>query len=85
MANKKLDAIKLADKLFQNGLETRPLFLGMHQQPIFKEMKFFKNQKFPVTEELSKSGLYLPSGLKLTKKKIKIVCETIKKIFNEKL
>ena len=83
--NKKLDAKKLADKLFQNGIETRPLFLGMHQQPIFMEMKFFKNQKFPVTEELSKSGLYLPSGLKLTKKKIKIVCETIKKIFNEKL
>ena len=38
-----------------------------------KKMKLFNNEKFPVTEELSRFGLYLPSGLKLNKKKIIMV------------
>ena len=81
--NKKIPANELAKKLFNNGIETRPLFLGMHEQPVLKKMNLFGKEKFPVTEELSKYGLYLPSGLKLNKKKIIKVCNALKKIFNE--
>ena len=28
---------KIIKKLFDNNIETRPLFLGMHEQPIFKK------------------------------------------------
>ena len=77
------DAKYLADKLLEKGVETRPLFLGMHQQPVLKKLKLFKNEKFPVTENLAKYGLYLPSGLKLTENKIKKVCNILQKIFNE--
>ena len=83
LKNKKLNAKILAEKLENRGIETRPLFLGMHQQPVLKKMKFFNNEKFPVTEELSRFGLYLPSGLKLNKKKINFICNVLKDIFHE--
>ena len=83
LKNKKLNAKILAQKLANRGIETRPLFLGMHQQPVLKKMKLFNNEKFPITEELSKFGLYLPSGLKLNKKKIDFICNALKDIFHE--
>ena len=42
LKNKLMTAKKLSQKLFENNIETRPLFLGMHEQPIFKKMKLFK-------------------------------------------
>ena len=81
--NHQFDAVYLANELNKYGIETRPLFLGMHDQPVLKKMKIFKKEKFPVTEELSKYGLYLPSGLKLNKTKIRRICNILKKIFDE--
>ena len=81
--NKLFKADYLAKKLFELGIETRPLFLGMHQQPVLKNMKLFRNQSFPITEELSEFGLYLPSGLKLKTSDIKNVCKAVKKVFDE--
>ena len=37
LKNKKLNAKILAEKLANRGIETRPLFLGMHQQPVLKK------------------------------------------------
>ena len=82
--NKLMTAKKLSQKLFENNIETRPLFLGMHEQPIFKKMKLFKKGNYPNTEYLSKYGLYLPSGLRLNKSKIKFICRTLKRILCEK-
>ncbi len=82
--NKTMTAKKLSMKLLDNNIETRPLFLGMHQQPVFKKMKLFKNDMYPNTEYLSKYGLYLPSGLRLNKLKIKLICRTLKRILSEK-
>ena len=31
-----LDAVKFAQKLKEKGVETRPFFLGMHEQPVFQ-------------------------------------------------
>ena len=84
LKNKKMTAKTLARKLFENNIETRPLFLGMHEQPVFKKMKLFKNDGFPNTEYLSKYGLYLPSGLRLSKSKIELICKTLKRILSEK-
>ena len=84
LKNKKMTAKTLSRKLFENNIETRPLFLGMHEQPVFKKMKLFKNDSFPNTEYLSKYGLYLPSGLRLNKSKIELICKTLKRILSEK-
>lgn len=75
-----LDAKKFADKLKARDIETRPFFLGMHEQPVFKKMGFLKKGSFPVTERISKFGLYLPSGLTLKEKQIDTVCKAVRKI-----
>ena len=56
----------------------------MHEQPIFKRMKLFKKENYPNTEYISKYGLYLPSGLRLNKSKIELICRTLKRILSEK-
>ncbi len=78
--NKKITAESLATKLAKKKIETRPLFLGMHEQPVFKKMKLFKNEKFKNTEYLSRYGLYLPSGLRINKQKINKICQTLKMV-----
>jgi perosamine synthetase len=74
-----LDAQNFAEKLKKLGIETRPFFLGMHEQPVFKDMGLFKGESYPVTERISRQGLYLPSGLALKKKDIAEVCNAVKK------
>lgn len=68
---------KLMQKLKQKGIETRHFFTPMHMQPVFKKMGFFKNIRLPVSEDLSRRGFYLPSGVNLTNKQIEFVGKTI--------
>jgi len=64
-------------KLFEKGIDTRFFFTGMHKQPVF-------NQKgnFPVSEQLGKKGLYLPSSTNLTERQIGHICNCIAEIKN---
>tara|TARA_B100001123_G_C15305106_1_gene1022387 strand:- start:1519 stop:2649 length:1131 start_codon:yes stop_codon:yes gene_type:complete len=68
-------------KLKQEGVETRNFFWPLHQQPVLKKMGFFKKNRLPVAEYLSKNGLYLPTGLGLNSLQQKYVVKKIKKIF----
>ena len=72
-----LDAITFASELRLRGVDTRPLFLGMHEQPVLQEMGYFIGESYPVTERLAGRGLYLPSGLTLTKTQIEFVCAAV--------
>lgn len=73
-----LDAAALARRLVERGVETRPFFLGMHEQPVFQRQGLFCGERYPVAEWLSRQGLYLPSGLGLTEEQLEQVCEAIK-------
>jgi perosamine synthetase len=75
-----MDAIQFADKLRAKGVETRPFFLGMHEQPALQRMGLFRSEKYPVAERLSRQGLYLPSGLTLTEPQLKRVTEAVKEV-----
>lgn len=70
-------------RLRENGVDTRTFFIPVHQQPVFSQNQEFPNGSFPVSEELSRKGLYLPSGLALTEDQIHTVCEKIKEIKEE--
>jgi perosamine synthetase len=59
------DAAELAARLERSGIETRPFFLGMHEQPALHERGLFVGERYPVAERLARRGLYLPSGLDL--------------------
>ena len=73
-----VDARLLANRLKARGVETRPFFLGMHQQPVFRNMGLFLKDEFPVSERLSRQGLYLPSGLSLRDEDIEYICGAVR-------
>jgi len=70
-----LDAPELARRLMAKGIETRPFFLGMHEQPVFQERGLFQGECYPVAERIARQGLYLPSGLALTEEQLEQVCD----------
>jgi perosamine synthetase len=75
-----LDAVKAALLLREKGVDTRPFFLGMHEQPVFHEMGLFKGEQYPVAERIAQQGLYLPSGLTLTEEQMDIVSTAVKEV-----
>ncbi len=79
-ANIGINAIQFAQKLKDQGVETRPFFLGMHEQTVFKNMGLFRDKQYPVAERIARQGLYLPSGLTLTEQQMDKVFETVKTI-----
>jgi perosamine synthetase len=66
--------------LAQKGIGSRPFFFPMHQQPVFKKLNLFINDKHPVSDSFYKYGFYLPSGMALTFEQIAIVAKTLKSI-----
>ena len=53
-------------------------------QPIIKKLKLInKKEKFPVSEEIYRYGLYLPSGIGNTITEIKEVIKQLKTIFKK--
>jgi len=73
-----VDAAGFARRLREQGVDTRPFFLGMHEQPVLRERGFFAGESYPVTERLSRRGLYLPSGLGLGEAEIEKVCGAVR-------
>ncbi len=71
---------KLADK----KIGTRPFFWPMHEQPVFQKMGLFRNEKYPVSENIARRGFYLPSGLGLKIADIDTVCDALKDILKSK-
>ena len=56
-------AAELSRRLRCCEIETRPFFLGMHEQPALLKRGLFAGESYPVAERLARRGLYLPSGL----------------------
>jgi len=77
-----MDAHEFARMLMKRGIQTRPFFMGMHEQPVFRDMGLFKNTNCPEAERLYRKGLYLPSGQAITDRQIKQVCDAIYSIFD---
>jgi perosamine synthetase len=73
-----MDAAELARRLHERGVDTRPFFLGMHEQPVFHRMGLFRGERYPVAERLARQGLYLPSGLTIQDTEIDQVCDAVR-------
>jgi perosamine synthetase len=76
------DAAEFARKLYEYGIETRPFFIGMHEQPVYRRMGYFVNDSFPITEKISRRGLYLPSGQAITDEQIELVIKAVRRILS---
>jgi perosamine synthetase len=72
---------ELMVKLHEKGVDTRAFFCPMSIQPVFKgaDPRYPDIQgDYPVSVDLWNRGLYLPSGLPLTRNQIETVVEKIK-------
>ena len=61
--------------------ETRPFFVGMHEQPVFQRMGLFAGESYPVASRIARRGLYLPSGLALTESQLAAVSDAVHEVF----
>ena len=75
-----MDASIFAGKMRERGIETRPFFLGMHEQPVFQRQGLFSGEHHPVAARLARQGLYLPSGLALTADQLGYVVNTVREL-----
>lgn len=74
-------ADELADQLRKNGVETRPFFRCLHQQPVLRAEGIVEEDVHPVAERLSRQGLYLPSGAALEERDVEYVAQCVKDYF----
>ena len=52
------------------------LFLDLLQVP----GGLFEGEEYPVTDRISRQGLYLPSGMALTESQLDQVCESVREV-----
>ena len=71
---------ELMKSLGEKGIETRPFFVPMHQQPVFRRLGLFVGERYLVADRLSKDGLNLPSSSSLTDRDIYLIVKKIKEI-----
>jgi perosamine synthetase len=78
----RMDAQTFARKLAAHGIETRPFFVGMHEQPVFRQRGWFRDESYPVAERLARQGLYLPSGVALTEEQLEHVVKAVREVLD---
>ena len=59
------------------GIETRSFFVSMHRQPALAKYGCDVSGQYPVTDELARTGLYLPSSSGLTDAQIARIVEEL--------
>jgi perosamine synthetase len=69
---------ELRSALQEKGVDTRDFFYSISSMPIADPYR--TDDKYPVTQDISKRGFYLPSGLALTEEQLTYVCDVIKEI-----
>jgi perosamine synthetase len=72
------DAQELARRLREGGVDSRPFFVGMHEQPALLDRGLFAGERYPVAERIARRGLYVPSGLAITEDQIDRVCVALR-------
>ncbi len=75
-----MDAFQFATRLKAEGIDTRPFFMGMHEQPALRARGLFEGVRLPVAERLHRRGVLVPSGLALTEKQVETVARAVKAV-----
>ena len=70
------NVMALIHELDTAGIETRPLWKPMHHQPLYKDVPYY-GQAEPVSENLFRAGLCLPSGPRVSEEDIRYICAKI--------
>lgn len=76
------DAKEFARRLVDEGVQTRPFFLGMHEQRLYRDRGLIDAAFCPVTERISRRGVYLPSGQAITDEQIDVVIAAVRQLLS---
>jgi perosamine synthetase len=63
--------------IIEKGMEVRPFFKGLHDQPVMEKMDYFKGESYPNSDKAYKYGFYIPSGIGLSKEQMDFVFNTV--------
>jgi perosamine synthetase len=74
------DAQEAMRRLAARGIGSRPFFWPMHEQPVFRRMGLFDQERYPVAERIARRGFYIPSGLALTPEQMERVAVAVKEV-----
>ena len=66
-----------------DGVPTRPYFVPIHLQPLYRERFAFGEGDFPVTERVARSTLALPFFTDMTEEQVDYVCERLEVTINQ--
>ena len=69
--------------LIKNNIQTRRLFVGMHNQPVLRKHGIDINNEFPISDYIANNGLYLPSSPQLKNEDIYMISDLIKDLYNQ--
>ncbi|MGR3295998.1 MAG: DegT/DnrJ/EryC1/StrS family aminotransferase [Candidatus Bathyanammoxibius sp.] len=72
-----VDRDNLVVRLANAGIETRNFFVPMNWQPALHRLGLLRGEAYPVAEDASQRGLYLPNGTTLTVEQVEYVCQQI--------
>ena len=74
-----IDMRIVADRMRKQGVDSRPFFFPLHQQPVLKKFGLENQASLPVSERLGRRGLYLPSFIGITEEQILMSADALKK------
>ncbi len=70
----------LMEYLYKNNIDTRRFFYPVHEMPPYIK---YSNSDYKISEELSRTGMNLPSSVKLTEKDVNYIAEKIIEFINK--
>lgn len=70
----KISRDELIERLRDNGIESRPFFMPVHDMPPYRDCR---HGDMSITNEIAAKGINLPSSVGLTKDEIRNVCKII--------
>lgn len=74
------EAAEAMKRLSARRIGSRPFFFPMHEQPVFRKMGLFQDEKHPVAERLARRGFYIPSGMALTDEQMNQAADAVREI-----
>ena len=78
LENSPISRDELALKLKKKGIDSRPVFIPLHQMNIYKK---YCNEKMMNSNLIGKCGLSLPTHVDLSKEQIRYIISSIKELF----
>lgn len=75
--DERIDREALMAGLEEDGIPTRPYFVPIHLQPLYRQRFGHRAGDFPVTERVARTTLALPFFTEMTEEQVDIVCDCL--------